>query len=434
MIPGKLRRDSYVLGLLLLSIVGSAYLAWISISNGSNFGCAPGLGCDKVLQSRWAYWLGFPVSAPAFFVYLALLALALFARKRNSPDDERGIWAGIIVLCIVVVCSALWFVGLQVFVIKAFCKICMGIHACGFTAAVLCLKSIPHAADIDTPMWSTGSGKRGVPRKGLFSLILIGMVGVSILIGGQIVIQTPRNQVTSLSVKKVAAKKPTLPSVAGKTNTIPASPATRVIVPGILSLYNEQFLIKLDEVPLIGSVNASNVIVYLFDYTCHHCRSLHAILLSAQAQYSNSLGIVSIPMPMSTNCNHLIPSEFNSSSNACDYARLGLAVWRADRGMHRKFDDWVFAPDAPEPVDKVKEYAIQLVGAEKLEAALADPWVEAQIQTDCRLHQANWNATGRPAMPQLILGNAISLGPLNSVEHLSVLLNRYVGLEPVRMP
>jgi len=48
------------------------------------------------------------------------------------------------------------FVGLQVFVIKAFCKFCMTAHACGFAAALLCLKNIPLAADPDTPMWTTG--------------------------------------------------------------------------------------------------------------------------------------------------------------------------------------------------------------------------------------------------------------------------------------
>jgi hypothetical protein len=362
------------------------------------------------------------------------MGLAFLARKPLLPDEERGTWAGIIVLSLVVAGSALWFIGLQVFVIKAFCKICMSVHACGLAAVILCLKSIPFAPDSDTPMWSAGSGKRGVPRSGLISLVLVGLAGFAILAAGQVLVQPDRNQVTVLPAKKVAKTTPTPVPAATNSTQLPASPATRMIVPGILSLYNEQFLIKLDEVPMIGSLNASNIIVYLFDYTCHHCRSLHAILAAAQAQYGSRLGIVSIPMPMSTNCNHLIPGNFNSSSNACDYARLGLAVWRAKPEVHRQFDDWVFAPEVPEPVEKVKEYAVQLVGADKLEAALADPWIEAQIQTDCLLHQANWNATGKPAMPQLILGNAISLGPLNSVEHLSILLNRYIGLDPVSAP
>jgi hypothetical protein len=58
--------------------------------------------------------------------------------------------------------------------------------------------------------------------------------------------------------------------------------------------------------------------------------------------------------------------------------------------------------------------------------------VDKQILTDCQIHFANWQATGRPAMPQLILGEAVSLGPLDSVEHLQALLARYVGLHPAR--
>ena len=32
------------------------------------------------------------------------------------------------------------------------------------------------------------------------------------------------------------------------------------------------------------------------------------------------------------------------------------------------------------------------------------------------------------AMPQIIMGDAVSSGPVNSVEHLQVLLLRYLGL------
>src|ERR1017187_10905329 len=105
-----------------------------------------------------------PVSVPALLVYLALLGMTVLLPKRPSPDDQRGSWAAIIILSVSVAGAALWFVGLQVFVLKAFCKFCMTAHACGFAAALLCLRKIPLALDPDTPMWTTGSGKRGVPR------------------------------------------------------------------------------------------------------------------------------------------------------------------------------------------------------------------------------------------------------------------------------
>ena len=172
-----------VRALLTVAIVGASYLAWVAIHNGPVAGCGAESGCDKVLHSRWAYWLDIPVSVPALLVYLALLGATILLQKRPAPDDERGSWAAIIALSLIVAGAALWFVGLQVFVIKAFCKFCMTAHACGFAAALLCLKHIPLARDPTTPMWATGSGKRGVPRAAIAILASIGLAGVVLLAG-----------------------------------------------------------------------------------------------------------------------------------------------------------------------------------------------------------------------------------------------------------
>jgi hypothetical protein len=68
------------------------------------------------------------------------------------------------------------------------------------------------------------------------------------------------------------------------------------------------------------------------------------------------------------------------------------------------------------------------MGADKLKSSLADPWVAQQILTDCKIHRANWLTVDSSAMPQIIMGDAVSSGPINSVEHLQILLNRYMGL------
>jgi prophage antirepressor-like protein len=106
-----------------------------------------------------------------------------------------------------------------------------------------------------------------------------------------------------------------------------------------------------------------------------------------------------------------------------------LAVWRAKPEAQRQFDDWMFATVTPPPLKQAREYAAQLVGADKLESALADPWVAQQILTDCKIHRANWLAVDSSAMPQIIMGDAVSSGPLNSVQHLLILLNRYLGMD-----
>jgi uncharacterized membrane protein len=416
--------------LLLVAILGAGYLAWVAIHNGPAAGCGPESGCNAVLQSRWAYWFDVPVSVPAVLVYLALLGTTVLLQKKTSPDDQRGSWAAIIILSVIVAGAALWFVSLQVFVIKAFCKYCLTAHACGFAAALLCLNKIPLATDPDTPMWTTGSGKRGVPRQAILTLVLIGLAGVTVLAGGQVLVQKQRN-VVKVPAKTAAATgtNHSIPQASGSpVMEPPASPNARLIAPRTLSLYSNQFLIKLDEVPMIGSPDAPHVIVCCFDYTCSHCRALHPILVQMGQQFSNQLAFVCLPMPLSSRCNPFIHGTSRSAMNACEYAHLGLAVWRAKPAVQRQFDDWMFATVNPPPLEQAEAYAAQLVGTNELKSALADPWIEKQILTDCQIHHANWLANESAALPQLTIGDAVSSGPINSVQHLEVLLNKYLGL------
>jgi protein-disulfide isomerase len=334
-------------------------------------------------------------------------------------------------------------VGLQVFVIKAFCKFCMTAHACGLTAAVICLARIPLARNPTTPMWAPGSGKRGVPRTALGLLASVGLAGVAVLAGGQLLVQKQLNVVKDLRTQPGRASTPaTASTVSTGTNYLaqaaavaakvapPPSPGIHLAGPRLLSIYGDAFMLKLNDLPMIGSPGASNVVVCLFDYTCPHCRALHPILEETQNLFGNRLGIVCLPMPLSTNCNPFLPASAHSGSNSCEYARLGLAVWRAKPNAFRQFDDWMFGPEKPAPVEDARAYATQLVGAQKLQTALADSWIAEQLATGCRLHYTNWTLAGSPALPQVILGDVVSSGQLNSVDHLMILLNRYLGLTP----
>lgn len=424
-----------VWALLGVACVGAGYLAWVSISHGTAVGCAPGSGCDKVLQSRWAYWMGIPVSIPALLVYGVFLAMALRLRKPLPADEHCGAWVAIICLSVVVAGAAVWFVGLQVAVIKAFCKFCLLVHGCAFLAAMLCLANIPFAQDPNVTLWASNPRVVGVPARSLMMLLLLGLCGVGVLAGGQWLVQKERNVVVVPGVASGNTNRPPATNLVGPALTNvpratagPASPNCRLIGSRLVSLYDGEFLLRLDDLPVMGTPDAPKVVVSLFDFTCHHCRSMHAILTDAQRRLSNQLVVVSLPMPMSSNCNPFVLQGMPSSSNSCELARLGLAVWRANRQAYPEFERWMFEPEKPPLPEQAEAQAAQLVGTNALRAALADPWIEQQITTSCQIHWRNTQATGRPAMPQLILGPSISLGPLNSVQHLLILLERYLGI------
>ena len=468
---GKLQADagpsrSWLLAvrlLLAVAVLGAGYLAWVSLSNGPVAGCGADSGCNKVLQSRWAYWLNIPVSLPALLVYLGLLGTTVLVEKRSALADQRRAWMAIIVLAVVVAGAAVWFVGLQVFVLKAFCKFCMTAHACGLVAAVLFLKNAPLDAAPAKPRRSDKAPGFFLPRPDFARLAVIGLAGVAVLVAGQSLVEKKRNVVKSLTpdnptnfpivslpptvppvvratpptnalpapATNVAAVTPTPPPVVPVTNP-PAAPLAQLAAPRLLSLHGGAFQFKLDELPMIGSPDAPHVVVSLFDYTCHHCRQLHPFLVEAQRRFSNQVSILSLPMPMATNCNPSVVRYWRAHAQACEYAKLSLAVWRAKPAAFHQFDEWLMAPADPVPVAQARDYAVQLVGLMKLDSALNDPWITHQIHTDGYLYHSNFLKTGSSQLPEMMIGPHVSFGPLNSAQNVAELFEQHFGIKAER--
>lgn len=391
--------------LLVIASVLSGYLAWGALSGETLAGCGPSSGCDKVLSSRWAYWLGIPVSVPALATYLGLLT-GSFAIYGGRASMRRTAWLSIIMLSVMVTGVVFWFSGLQVFVLNSFCKFCFATHGAAFVAAALLLKNAPA---VRVP----SKDPSGIPFRTVLNASLAGVVGLTVLAAGQMMVEK-----AGYRVKEIASGAPE---------------QSKEPQPRVLSLHNGTIRLDLNEIPVIGSPSAPHVIVSLFDYTCHHCRDMHGLLMQAKARFTNQLAIASLPMPLDGNCNHLVKRTPPAHANACEYARLGLAVWRTDREAFEKFDSWVFdswKPSSPTavPLDQVRQHAIELVGEEKLNLALADEWVNRQIQTNVAIYQANIREVGSGSMPQLILGQSVSVGALNRVDQLYKMIGERFGL------
>ncbi|MBI4324949.1 MAG: thioredoxin domain-containing protein [Chloroflexi bacterium] len=393
--------------LLAVAAAGAGYLAWISLTGGPAAGCGPESACSRVLQSRWAYWAGIPISLPALLVYLGLIAATCLTDETRPAAQRRRAWLCVLPLSILVAGAASWFISLQFVVLKSVCPFCMTVHCCGLSAVALLLWRAP----ISQPQTKPGPSEASpaIPPRRAIQLCLLGIIGLFILLGGQVWLEKPRHQVTSL---------------AADAQVQPQSSTNRA-----LQIHDGKFQLRVRDLPIIGAPEATHLMVSLFDYTCHHCRGLHGLLLAAQRQFSNQLAIISLPMPLEGNCNHLVKRTPRAHVNACQYARLGLAVWRADRKAFPRFDQWMFETPSPRPVEETKRYAAQLVGQEKLDQALADEWVNRQIQMDVAIYETNSRKITNGLMPQLVIGSAISVGPIDKMEDLNRLLRENLGLK-----
>jgi hypothetical protein len=152
-------------------------------------------------------------------------------------------------------------------------------------------------------------------------------------------------------------------------------------------------------------------------------------LVAAQRRYGDRLAVVHLPVPLEGACNTFVKRALIEHTNACVYARLGLAVWRVDRTRWPEFDDWLFAPERPVSPQVARERAAQAVGPEPLDAALRDPWIDHQLRLAASLNATNYYRLRQGSLPQLLIGTNLISGRLGGPD-LDRFLAGQPGLEP----
>jgi uncharacterized membrane protein/protein-disulfide isomerase len=365
-----------------VSVLVSAYLLVTSLQSGQVAGCGPDSGCQDVLTSRWAYWFGLPVSAPALLLYATIFLATFWATPRTPPPIRQKALALLSMAAWLVVVAAAWFVTLQIFVVRHLCPYCLVAHVAASAAALLILR------DGLRPSRAVAAGAG---------------LGVAVLLAGQWMNLRAAHEVRTTSAPELSA-----PST-GK--------------PRYLDLFDGMFKINIHEVPLIGSPDAPAVMVGLLDYTCPHCRRMHALLLDAEKAHRGKLAIATLPMPLDATCNKAIARTAPQHEGACQYARLALAVWRADPSKMDRFNDWLFELPEPPGLPSAFGYGQEIVGEEALGRAMNDPWVEKQLAQDIAIYTATFKHFGKGAMPQLVVGNNLVFGELeNGMQDLETLL------------
>ncbi|MCX7871943.1 MAG: hypothetical protein N2487_01505 [Verrucomicrobiae bacterium] len=431
--------------LILIALIIDLYLAFIGISGESVIGCGPNSGCDLVMQSKSSKLLGIPLSLFALIVYVGLLHHVGKLKENYDAGKQRRAWRAIISISTLVVGAGLWFIILQVFVINAICPFCMAAHACGMTASGVLLFNVPL---MDTPKGSSREkivyvSPRRMKKRVVGALALLGIfIGAQIInnptthVIKPIIPQSVTNKMEEIKSETTQENGKVLTNIvltsgnvqpisnpnASPSNTVQAVPPNIVSVQGSnssktgnnrvhrINISGAGFEFNLDEVPYIGSVEAPTKILSLFDYTYHYCREMHAHLMTIANVYSNKVGIISLPMPLDATCNPLMPRTPKAHINACEYAKIGLAIWRANRSLHPKFEKYVFDGQQAPSIENVRIFASNLIGSEALEKALSDPWVNNMIKLSSSIFATNVFYLGQSQMPQVIVGTNLISG------------------------
>ena len=347
----------------------AAWLLFYTLTEKPMAGCAPGSACDRVMGSAWAYWLNVPVSAPALAIYISLLICSIAITSRHATLAKRATTFGFI-LSIAVVAVAAWFIFIQVAVIKSVCKYCTATHIVAVVGAVLLLskaKLIP------------------TPRK--LAFVIAGLLPLAALVAGQ----------------KFAPH--------------------RI---NVVTLYRGTLKFDLREAPLIGSPDAKKFIVDVFDYTCPDCHAMHKHLAAARQQLTNSFSIICVPAPLDAKCNPRMRSTPPKHKDACEYARVGIAMRRVGAEKFHEYQDWFFGQPSIPSFEVARAKAESIATKESLDKALADPWVATTLKKGVDIYEQNGKETRNYRVPQLVIGEAINFGPVSSPDEIIRLVNQYL--------
>lgn len=202
---------SIITVLVLVGLSIASYLTWTTWNASAVAGCSGDglIDCDHVLASKWSKWLGQPVSLLGAMGYLGMLVGTAwtFLSSRKLPLLVLAMFA------MMAAGSALWFIGLQAFVLKHFCMYCMGVHTCSLLICGLTMYLIYSRDETDEyPMHSmlgiptdepeaSVDGTEGVGAAQMLAAGGVASVGLLVLVLGQFFYQPPGLVLEEVSIE-----------------------------------------------------------------------------------------------------------------------------------------------------------------------------------------------------------------------------------------
>ncbi len=448
-----------VLSLTALSISG--YLSYVAFTSSKILGCGGGVfNCDHVLTSKWSTLLGLPVAAWAGSLYLgvltALVATARPAMSTQSSLMQQWSWSIVTAAAVSAGLAALWFTGLQVFVLEHLCPWCLAAHTCGillclgtlcfspltrlnkamcaslgFTATlglvvIQLLTPAPQTYDIkefpetpldggvieepqtfDAPGADGGDVFMAPDAQSQISPIERWFVQVDQAVRGLINPAMMLTTQTSTTQEQPAAEKP----ADGQNAEGQAAAAPRTVH---LSMANIK--LRPEQWPMLGSTDAPKIFVEMYDYTCKHCRRTQKAIHGARATLGSELGIIMLPVPLNRNCNPAAVG--NPNKDACELAETALAVWKADKTKFEEFHEWLMQGDNPPSAAAALAKAQTLVDPKALaaEKSTAQKFIRSNVSIYQRMN-------GGP-VPKLIFPTTVMTGEIQDPNALVTTINR----------
>jgi protein-disulfide isomerase len=216
------------------------------------------------------------------------------------------------------------------------------------------------------------------------------------------------------SVKTQSEKTPsTTAAVEKKPENKPAARKPRII-----TVAGNQVSLNIRHWPLLGNPDAKYVFVEMFDYTCPYCRATHQTVRGAMEHFGNDLAIIALPVPLDAACNRTVGYTAAEHAEACEIAKIAVAVWRVNRKQFAPFHSWLF--EQARTAAWARQHAAELVGEKALQDELSLPHATNYVAKDVELYEH----IGSGSLPKLLFMNSSVSGSVDSPTTLIDMIGR----------
>ena len=347
--------SAVVLVLSLGGVATSVYLTWLymrvteAMSGGAEVdsfcNISEGMNCDAVAASKYADFLGVPISVWGLEYFVAIAALVVGCRLRWIPVrrwDAIVLWFGLIGVPVTIVLA--WIAA---YLIKSMCIMCMLVYS--INAALVLVVGVPHIRSLKSFL-GTGIEELGALLKVSVFRVLAAFVVVYAV-----------SQV--FWIPKVMGR--SLPDDRG-------SLAVRHYEPG-------RWLGLEASGKTLGPKDAPIVIEEFTDFECPFCSRAHDIVLKVVEKYPGQIHLIHRDFPLDHKCNSLVSGPFHEQ--ACAAARYGQCA--AKQELFWPYEALLFHNQRNLELRSMMNFARQVgLDVARFEACLESEEIEAALKQD----------------------------------------------------
>ncbi len=193
----------------------------------------------------------------------------------------------------------------------------------------------------------------------------------------------------------------------------PAAKKRRIVTVG-----GGQISLDIRHWPLLGKPDAKYVFVEMFDYTCPYCRATHQAVRGAMEHFGDDLAIIALPVPLDSACNRTVGYTAPEHAEACEIAKIAVAVWRCSRRQFPPFHSWLF--EQARTAAEARQHAAELVGEKALQEELALPHAGNYIAKHVELYER----VGSGSLPKILFPRSTVSGSVESASTLIDMITR----------